>query len=339
MSDLINDRIKIETEHYKFIDKEKFDEFFDIQSQIKKEDLIININSFIEKVDELKLDKSKYNLNWFLNTLHSIEEAEELIEFFKDLRGKKAMTLNDFNKFINDLLIIGKFSQEVNDKDYLKLLFFFEKVNSNNLVKLQKKLSEFEQEKSTFLSSIFKGGALSAISEDVQNMMGITKVSNLNLKHDADRVIRTMNLYFELEEFCKSQPDINFDNICKIIKKIKTLSKIKDLFVLLEKYVHLFKLLQIDSDNAKKIDFNSQDLETLFSNKLAETDKEKIILLKRFYEMEEFFSKSFNIKDRFDYTSMMKQLQSLYTSKMANELDGKLIKFYGIFKFKIKIYF
>ena len=36
LSDLINDRIKIETEHYKFIDKEKFDEFFDIQSQIKK---------------------------------------------------------------------------------------------------------------------------------------------------------------------------------------------------------------------------------------------------------------------------------------------------------------
>ena len=38
-----------------------------------KEDLIININTFIEKVDELKLDKSKYNLNWFLDTLHSIE--------------------------------------------------------------------------------------------------------------------------------------------------------------------------------------------------------------------------------------------------------------------------
>ena len=84
LSDLINDRIKIETEHYKFIDKEKFDEFFDIQSQIKKEDLIININTFIEKVDELKLDKSKYNLNWFLDSLHSIEESEELIEFLSD---------------------------------------------------------------------------------------------------------------------------------------------------------------------------------------------------------------------------------------------------------------
>ena len=28
-----------------------------------------------------------------------------------------------------------------------------------------------------------------------------------------DRVIKTMNLYFELEKFCKSQPDVNFDNI------------------------------------------------------------------------------------------------------------------------------
>ena len=46
---------------------------------------------------------------------------------------------------------------------------------------------------------------INAISEDVQDMMGITKVSNLNLKHDTDRVIKTMNLYLELEKFCKSQ--------------------------------------------------------------------------------------------------------------------------------------
>ena len=55
LSDLINDRIKIETEHYKFIDKEKFDEFFDIQSQIKKEDLIININHLLRKLMNLNL--------------------------------------------------------------------------------------------------------------------------------------------------------------------------------------------------------------------------------------------------------------------------------------------
>ena len=327
LSDLINDRIKIETEHYKFIDKEKFDEFFDIQSQIKKEDLIININKFIEKVDYLKLDKTNYNLNWYLDTLHSIEDCEELIEFFKDFRGKKEKSLNSFINFNKNLELIGDFIQK-NNQNNLKLLFFFEKVSSNNLVKLQKKLSDFEEEKSTFLSSFFKGGKLTAISEEVQNLMGINKVSSLNLKHDSDRVIETMNLYLDLEKYCKTKQGFSFDIVCEVIKKTKTLSKIKDLLNILNDYKNLFLLLQIDTENSKKIEFNSNDVESIFSNRLAETDKEKIILLKRFYEMEEFFSRSFNIKDRFDYTSMMKQLQSLYTSKMANELDGNLIKFY-----------
>ena len=46
ISDIINDRIKIETDHYKYIDKEKFEEFFEVQKEVKKEDLFINIESW-----------------------------------------------------------------------------------------------------------------------------------------------------------------------------------------------------------------------------------------------------------------------------------------------------
>jgi len=57
-------------------------------------------------------------------------------------------------------------------------------------------------------------------------------------------------------------------------------------------------------------------------------EEEKKEAIKNYYDMEEFFSVSFNINDRFDYTSLMKKLQSLYTSRMTNILDERLIKFY-----------
>lgn len=50
--------------------------------------------------------------------------------------------------------------------------------------------------------------------------------------------------------------------------------------------------------------------------------------IKKFYQLEEFFSKSFNVLDRFDYTLLMQRLQSLYTSQMTNSLDKKIIDFY-----------
>ena len=63
----------------------------------------------------------------------------------------------------------------------------------------QKKLSEFEQEKSTFLSSIFKGGALSAISEDVQNMMEEREALLNDSLNEAQESLRALHEEFEQE--------------------------------------------------------------------------------------------------------------------------------------------
>ena len=329
LSDIINDRVKIETEHYKYIDREKFEEFFDIQKQIKKEDLVINIESLIENIKSSELNREQFNLNWFIDQLHNIEDSEELIESFNDFYKSDRKNLTNFINYLHQIFCIKKYLDNYKSKIDIKLMFFFEKVNHSNLISLQKKIDEYKESKSSFLGGIFKGGKISALSEEVQSLMGIKKVSSLNLKFDIERVIDALYIYQDLEDLCKKiKPVVNFNEICLIIKKCKTLSKLKSLSELSEKYAIFFNLLSKDKENIKNISFNPEKINSIFGNIVAEMDSKKVELLKKYYEMEEFFSNSFNIKDRFDYTSLMKQLQSLYTSKMANELDGKLIKFY-----------
>nr|MBC8306542.1 AAA family ATPase [Pelagibacterales bacterium] len=324
ISDIINDRVEVETEHYKYIDKEKFEEFFEIQKVIKKEDLVLNLKSLLENF-KTQNPKGEFNLNSFIDSLYNIEDTEELIDSYIDFNNKEKNNFTNFIKYLNNFFFLQEFLNKVSNIDN-KSLFFFNKVNSSNINSLDKILIQYKDDVSGIFGSFLKGGKIAALSEKIQSLMNIKKI--LNLKFDLEQILETRKAYQKLQNICDKFKIIKFDDICSLIKKCNSLTKIKSLCELSSKYIILFKQLSQDTENLKNLSIDSEDIESIFGNVISELDVNKKELLKKYYEMEEFFSKSFNVKERFDYTSLMKQLQSLYTSKMANELDGKLIKFY-----------
>ena len=153
--------------------------------------------------------------------------------------------------------------------------------------------------------------------------VGIKK--NVNLKLDDDKIKYVYQEYQILKDHCKKY---DFDKICKIILNCETLDSIEDLCKNAYKYYSFFKVLELDTLNIKNISINPKNIDSIFENIFAQIETEKKEAIKKYYEMEEFFYNSFNIKERFDYTSLMKKLQSLNTSKMTNILDERIIKFY-----------
>ena len=81
LTNFINDKIKIETEHYKYIDKEKFEEFTEVQQIVKPSDLIIKLDTLNDNVKkaEIVLDDKEKFINTIIDKLHNIEDAEELL--------------------------------------------------------------------------------------------------------------------------------------------------------------------------------------------------------------------------------------------------------------------
>ena len=126
------------------------------------------------------------------------------------------------------------------------------------------------------------------------------------------------NLLFQLNK------DTPFSNEPMMIDNNGCITICESLQISIEEWLIFMKFLRFgevenNADDRAKLDIISVKLGGIPS---IDT------YLKKYYEMEEFFSRSFNIKDRFDYTKSMQKLQSLHTSKMASELDGKLINFY-----------
>lgn len=325
LTNYINDRIKIETEHYKYIDKNKFEEFFEVQQRIKPEDLVIKIDSLNENIKKsgIELSKDENFTHTLIDNLNDIEEAEEIVDFYNKIWNKEfgKKNLTNLLNFFEHLDIIESFFEQKNFD--LKSLKYFTKVSKQRLATLKSHINEFKKMKSSFFGTFLKGDMVAGLSKRVQSVVGIQK--NVNLKIDDDNIQHTLDGYSELLNLSKKN---NFELICLIIDQIKKNDELKSIIQAKNKFYKVFKFLNSDKKNSDNLLINTEKLDTLYSNIFFEFGPEKNDAIKKYYDMENFFSRSFNVKDRFDYTKTMQKLQSLHTSKMASELDGKLISFY-----------
>ena len=161
--------------------------------------------------DDPKRRPQFFNLNFFIEQLHSIEDSEELIESFKDFQKKDVKNLKKFEDYLIKILHISRFLEKNKNIDN-KNLHFFEKVNSSNLENLDKKLIEYKETVSGLFGSFLKGGKISSISDDIGNLFGIKK--KLNFKYDLKQVLATAKIFNDLEYECtKATPKFNFNEI------------------------------------------------------------------------------------------------------------------------------
>ena len=213
----------------------------------------------------------------------------------------------------------------------LKNLFYFTKVDKNKLSFLATALNTYKGMTKGILGSLFKSNKILKLSSDIQSKLGIKKT--VNLKNDFNKVKDTYDLFIEMENELKVHKKIwDFNQICQIIIQSKSLDNLKELCRDNNKYSTVIDLLDKNSDIRESLEINPEKIDTIFDNKIAIMKSEKKEAVKKYYEMEEFFSDSFNVKDRIDYTSCMNRLHSLHTSQMTDILDERIIKFYDSHK-------
>ena len=207
LTNFIDDKIKIETDHYKYIDKEKFEEFSEVQKLINPSDLVIKLESLKDSIinADIVLEKDEKFINTIIDKLHDIEDAEELIDFFKDIwnkdMGKK--NLSNFIVFLDHLSIVENYILQSNSN--FKALKYFTKVSKQRLANLKSFLNEYSKMKGGFLGrrSWFKGDAIALLSKKIASTVGIIKV--LDLKNDSDKIQETLDEYSILSDITKNK--------------------------------------------------------------------------------------------------------------------------------------
>ena len=321
ISGVVNDRLKILSDHYQGIDKEKFQEFADISKQCSKDDLVINVKDLNIYLQKNSLTSDDLPLDTFIDNLNQISEYEFVIDKFKEIY--KSKKLSDFKNYQDNLNAIHNFVGE--NVKATKIFYLVDKISEKSMQYLESKISEYRKLTSGLLGGFLKSGKIQKIEEDIVKNIGYT--DSINLKKD-DVNLQAFKEYIEsFFAFCNKNK-FNREVLIKIIKDNKDYASIKDQLAFFKKYKHTLNIVYDNQEQSKKLGIKENDIDTLFENKIALIDEDTLQSIKKYYNLENFFSGIFDNSENFDYATLMKRAQSLYTTRMTDIIDEKIINFF-----------
>ena len=141
ISGVVNDRLKILSDHYQGIDKEKFQEFAEVSKQCSKEDLVINVKDLNLYLQTNSLTSEDLPLDSFIDNLNQISEYEFVIDKFKEIyKSKKLLDFKNYQQSLNE---IHNFVGE--NIKATKIFYLLNKISEKSMDYLGKKISEYRE--------------------------------------------------------------------------------------------------------------------------------------------------------------------------------------------------
>ena len=322
ISGIINDRLKILSDHYNNIDREKFEEFAEITKQCSKESLVIDVKSFNQYLQNNKLTSEDFKLEQYIDGLHNISDLEYLLEAFSEHQNSNKIA--DFKNFINNFQFLDGYLKEF-DSQRIGIFYYFGKIDEAGLDYLDKKLDEYFKLTTGLFGGFLKSKQIIEIADDIQKKLSIKRPFDLKKNHVNleifSKVIKDFIAY-------ATKKKINGYEVIKAIKSLKDPEDFKDQINFINQFSKTLDVLLASPDQMKKLGIKENTVKSLFKNKITDLNDKEIETVKKYYDLENFFSGIFNNADNFDYATLMKRLQSLYTTKMTDIIDDKIISFY-----------
>ena len=317
ISGVVNDRLKILSDHYKNIDNSKFEEFAEVSKQCSKEDLVVDVKNFNLFLQKNSLTSDDLSLDNFIDNLNQISDYEFVVDQFKEIY--KSKKLSDFNNYLQNLKLINEHGEAG-----IKLFYEYGNVNEETISFLRKKVDEYRKLTDGIFGGFLKGNQIIKIENEIEKKLKPKK--KIDLKKNDPNLLFFCNYADEFFSFCEKKK-VNYKVLLQIIKKNNP-SSISDQIKFIDKYSRTFEIIFENQDQLKKLEIKENDIDSLFENKLALLEDETVESVKKYYNLENFFSGIFDNSENFDYATLMKRAQALYTTRMTDIIDEKIINFY-----------
>ena len=317
ISGVVNDRLKILSDHYKNIDNSKFEEFAEVSKQCSKEDLVVDVKNFNLFLQKNSLTSDDLSLDNFIDNLNQISDYEFVVDQFKEIY--KSKKLSDFNNYLQNLKLINEHGEAG-----IKLFYEYGNVNEETISFLRKKVDEYRKLTDGIFGGFLKGNQIIKIENEIEKKLKSKK--KIDLKKNDPNLLFFCNYADEFFSFCEKKK-VNYKVLLQIIKKNNP-SSISDQIKFIDKYSRTLEIIFENQDQLKKLEIKENDIDSLFENKLALLEDETVESVKKYYNLENFFSGIFDNSENFDYATLMKRAQALYTTRMTDIIDEKIINFY-----------
>ena len=175
ISGVVNDRLKILSDHYKNIDNSKFEEFAEVSKQCSKEDLVVDVKNFNLFLQKNSLTSDDLSLDNFIDNLNQISDYEFVVDQFKEIY--KSKKLSDFNNYLQNLKLINEHGEAG-----IKLFYEYGNVNEETISFLRKKVDEYRKLTDGIFGGFLKGNQIIKIENEIEKKLKSKKKIDLKEK-------------------------------------------------------------------------------------------------------------------------------------------------------------
>ena len=267
-----------------------------------------------------------------LNSFDTVTSSK----FFKKLSKLLGHDPEDFEDYI-DLLesldLVGKASSALSENHMFSTdaIRQFEKLSNSDIPKLRNYINEYRSKKMFIFGYAFSKGALNEINSRFSNDFKFSSENPHTFLPVLESALVSMNLMAEKANRINSDLQLENDFVAllhQIFLSEELKNWLSEVASTVEMATDLNSLSSQYPKSFKKLGINVSKLETLSDNKLMNADESTLNEQIRYVQLKKKISSEFTKIPNLEYQNVKKSIEQLVITKVAHELDGRVIDFY-----------
>ena len=333
LADSLKDEIELEVLAYSDVDIEEIEESLELGKKFNESLL------FYDLEEVTRNPNGGYDLKFLIDGLYAFRDIINNNEFIGlcGILGKNPLSFYDYLDVVSSLSNLGELVSEIFQKhsDPKKYLQVFDEFRSQDLEIFKNLRYEFQKCKSPIFGYLFSKSKLTDLDQKFLNQLkfvGDKPSASLDVLETAYQIFLGLSLSStRLNNRNKTQLDYVALVHNMIVKNEFsdwiTLSKasfesIGELPAVYSQYPNTFKKCQLSLN----------DIGTLINSDLLSMDISLLDEQIRYMQLNQKISSHFKNVPEVNYASKKQAIEQLVTTKVANQLDGRVIDFYENYK-------
>lgn len=309
---------------------------FEVQELMELERNIGEPKSFYFDLDEvLENEMGGYDIGTLREGLTSFEKVttNKLFAKLSKLLGHDPQDFEEYLDLLESLDLVAKSASALSENRLFSLeaIASFNKFSTQDIQKLRNYVNEYRSKKKFLFGYAFSKGAINQINSRFLSDFEF----NLENPHIYLPRLESALVAFNLmaEKSNKINSDLQLEN--DFVALLHQIFASEDLKEWLSEAASTFEIAKdLNSistqypKSLKKMAINVAKLETLTYNKLVNADENELNEQLRYIQLKQKIGSEFKKIPSFDYQNVKKSIEQLVITKVAHELDGRVINFY-----------
>lgn len=326
----LRDDIELETISYGDIDINEIKEYIELESKYS------NTKKFLFDLDEV----SGNSLGGFgvgsirdaIVAFDQISSSKEFSKICKILRHKP-LTFEEFSDEIESLALVSKaIANLMNHSGFKKdLIESFVELKKDSSTLLQSYIAEYQSQKKFLFGYTFTKSKVAEIDNRFASDFPLRNESSASQMKLAEDALTSLKLIEIASKQINSELQTDLDFVA-LIHQVMVLSDLRDWMVQIGEVAEMCLQLESLTDQypktMKKFGIDLNDVETISDNKLIKANQDEFNQQIRFVQLKETIRKEFSDIPNLDYAGVKKSIEQLLITKVAHQLDGRVINFY-----------